>query len=346
MLKKGNEKTMIRLLDKGMVRILGISVFKQSRGLKQEIDIKEVYNVWNLLRARYLSADTIRLFKDLTHDRDFTIVLGRLIDQWDKHIQHYESIVKSYQLKSPNRPPYDYKTSLKVNQITDVYVFRRIYNDLVAQMYSLTTGYRTSTTNDGVRKIIREDLEAHIKSFETIYKYGKLKGWMDDPPALKTSKPVVNEQISTGEAFHILDHVTHRYHQLQLTMFFLNYAHDKEFRVILNMGSKGLEKEIEKLQQEALKYEILLPNRPPASVAVPMEPETMSDAFMYQVLLSGIQNAVDLHIRAVIETIRNDSLRDLFYGLFTNELSIHENLLKYGKAKGWVIPIPIYAEPV
>lgn len=329
-----------------MVRFLGISVFKQSRGLKQELDIKEAYNVWNLLRARYLSADTIRLFKDLTHDRDFTIVLGRLLDQWDKYIQKYETIVKNYQLKSPDRPPYDYKTSLKVNQITDVYVFKRIYNDIVAQMYSLTTGYRTSTTNDNVRTVIQEDLEAHIQSFETIYKYGKLKGWMDEPPALKNAKPVVNEQVSTGEAFHILDHVTHRYHQLQLTMFFLSYAHDKEFRAILNMGQKNLEKEIKKLEQEALKYEILLPKRPPAAVAVPMEPETMSDSFMFEVLLNGIQNAFDLHIRAVVETIRNDSLRDYFYQLFTTELKLHENILKYGKAKGWIIPIPIYAEPV
>lgn len=325
---------------------MGVSVFKQSRGLKQEIDIKEVYNVWNLLRARYLSADTIRLFKDLTHDRDFNIVLGRLLDQWEKHIQEYEGVVKKYQIKAPDRPPFDYKTSLKVNQITDVYVFRRIYNDVVAQMYSLTTGYRTSTTNDSVRKIIREDLEAHIQSFETIYKYGKVKGWIDEPPAYKTAKPVVNEQISTGEAFHILDHITHRYHQLQLTQYFLSYAHDKEFRAILNLGAKGLEKEIDKLHQEALKYEILLPNRTPVSVAVPMEPETMGDKFMYEVLLNGIQNAVDLHIRAVIETIRNDSLRDMFYHLFTTELGMHENLLKYGKAKGWVIPIPIYAEPI
>jgi len=325
---------------------MGISVFKNSRGLKQEIDIKETHNVWNLLRARYLSADTIRLFKDLTHDKDFNVILRSLLNQWDKHIEIYETISKNYQLKAPKRPPYDYKTSLKVNQVTDVYVFKRIYNDIVAQMYSLTTGYRTSTTNDTVRKAIRKDLEAHIKSFETIYKYGKAKGWMDEPPAYKTAKPVVNEMLTTGEAFHILDHITHRYHQLQLTTFFLSYAHDKEFRGILNMGAAGLQKEVDKLQKEALKFEILLPTRPPSSVAVPMEPETMEDAFMFEVLLNGIQNAVDLHIRAVIETIRNDPLRDLFYGLFTAELRIYENLLKYGKAKGWIIPIPIYAEPV
>jgi hypothetical protein len=240
---------------------MGISIFKQSRGLKQEIDIKEVYNVWNLLRARYLSADTIRLFKDLTHDRDFTILLGRLLGQWEKHIQDYETVVKKYQLKAPDRPPYDYKTSLKVNQMTDVYIFKRIYNDVVAQMYSLVTAYRTSTTNDGIREIIREDLEAHIKSFETIYKYGKLKGWMDDPPAYKTAKPAVNEQVTTGEAFHIIDHITHRYHQLQLTNYFLSFAHDEEFRIILNLGLKSLEREIEILHQKAIQFEILLPNR-------------------------------------------------------------------------------------
>lgn len=58
---------------------------------------------------------------------------------------------------------------------------------------------------------------------------------------------------------------------------------------------------------------------------------------MYEVILSGMQSAIDLHVRAVIETIRNDSLRRIFYQLFQAELKMHERILKYGKAKGWII---------
>ncbi len=323
-----------------------ISIFKQSRGLKQEIDIKEAFNIWNMLRARYHSTDTIRLLKDMTHDRDFTQVLAKLLDEWDKHVINYEDKAKKLQLKVSKRPPYDYKTSAKINQITDDFIFKRVYNDIVAQMYPLITAYRTSTTNDSVRKIIRNDLEDHLKHFELIYKYGKLKGWMDEPPAYKTFKSKLTEALTTGEAFHLLDHISQRYHQLQLTQFFLSFAHDKEFRVILSQGTKRLESEIEMLQELCLKHEVLLPQRPPVTTPVTVEPESAEDSLMYEVILSGMQSAIDLHVRAVIECIRNDGLRSLFYDLFATELKMHENTLKYGKAKGWIITIPIYSEPV
>ncbi|MCR3922719.1 MAG: DUF3231 family protein [Firmicutes bacterium] len=325
---------------------MGISIFKKSRGLKEEIDIKEAYNIWSMMRARYHSVDTIQIFKDIAHDRDFIIMLGRLADSWNKFIYEYEAQAVKFKLKTPIRPPYDYRTSAKINQFTDRYIFTRVFNDIVAQLYPLVTAYRTTTTNDLVRKIILNDLKEHVQSFELVYKYGKLKGWMDEPPAYKTAKTVVTEMLTTGEAFHLLDHISHRYHQLQLTKFFLSFAHDKEFRLILNQGVKTLEKETEILQELSLQHEIQLPIRPPHSMLVPVEPETAEDSFMYQAILIGMQTAIDLHVRAVLETIRNDALRKVFYQLFEDELVMHENILKYGKAKGWIIAVPIYAEPV
>jgi hypothetical protein len=325
---------------------MGISIFKKSKGLKEEIDIKEAYNIWSMLRARYHSVDTIQIFKDIAHDREFIILLGKLADEWNKYIKQYENHAVSFQLKVPKRPPYDYRTSTKINQFSDRYIFTRVFNDIIAQLYPLVTAYRTSTTNDSVRKTIQNDLREHVGSFELVYKFGKLKGWMDEPPAYKTSKTTTNESLSTGAAFHILDHVSQRYHQLQLTKFFLSFAHDKDFRLILSQGVKRIEKEAAMLQEIALKHEVQLPIRPPVSMQVPVEPETAEDSFMYQVILSGMQSAIDLHVRAVLETIRNDTLRAVFYQLLDDELSMHENILKYGKAKGWIITIPIYAEPV
>ncbi len=100
------------------------------------------------------------------------------------------------------------------------------------------------------------------------------------------------------------------------------------------------------LEEKASKYEVPLPNQPLASVAVAMDPETMEDRFMYMAIYTGIQNAVDLHVRAVIESIRNDSLRTLSYDLFTDEMGMYENYVRYGKVKGWISSTPIYAEPV
>ncbi len=322
---------------------MGISVFKKSRGLKEEIDIKEAFNIWNMLRSRYHSVDTIRLFQNLTHDRDFDIILGQLLDEWKKYIELYEDKAKKLQLKVPNRPPYDYETSVQVDQFSDGYIYRGIYNGILADMYPLVTAYRTTTTNDSVRQIIQDDLVEHLSSFELLYKYGKLKGWMDEPPAYKTFAPTTTEPLTAGEAFHILDHISHRYHQIQLTELYLTFTHDKDFQLILSQGAKSLEKQVSMLQEIALKYEVGLPNQQPASISVPIDPEAVSDAFLYAAILNGIQSAIDLHVRAVIETIRNDSLRRIYYQLFIEQVQIHERILKYGKAKGWLIVVPMFS---
>ena len=324
---------------------MGISIFKQSQGRKEDIDIQEAHNIWNALRARYHSVETVQLLRNFAQDSDFTVFIGGFITKWSASAKKYEQLVKKYKIKSPTKPPRDFKIYAKVDQITDDLIYRRIYNDLTAQMYFLTAAYRSSATNDKVRNIIKNDLESHIQDFDSLYKYGKLKGWMDDPPAFKTAKPIINEPLGVSEAFHLLDHISLRYHQLQLTMLFLNFAHDKEFRIILYQGTKILEKQLKMLEEQALKYEVPLLNQPPSSVVVAMDPEGLEDRFIYMAIFIGIQNAVDFHIRALVEMIRNDSLRLMTHDLFIAEMDILENLLKYGKVKGWVIPIPIYTEP-
>jgi hypothetical protein len=185
-----------------------------------------------------------------------------------------------------------------------------------------------------------------VDDFEVLYKYGKLKGYMDEPPAYKTAQPVKNEPLTTSEAFHLLDHIGQRYHQLQLTQLFLGFAHDIEFRAILQQGEATLKKQAKTLEDLALKYEVPLPKQPPSSISVRVEPEAIEDRFMYLTILNGIQNAIDLHIRAVIETIRNDGLRKLTFELFSDELDLHEVFLRYGKVKGWINTVPIYGEPL
>jgi hypothetical protein len=49
-----------------------------------------------------------------------------------------------------------------------------------------------------------------------------------------------------------------------------------------------------------------------------------------------------MHIRAVIETNRNDGIRKIFMGLLDKELNIYDDLLKIGKVKGWMKVPPMY----
>ncbi len=178
--------------------------------------------------------------------------------------------------------------------------------------------------------------------FQILYKFGKLKSWEDNPPAYKPSKPIKTEDLSISEAFHLWDHLNLRYDQLEIVMFSISFAHDTSFIAVLDMGLIIIKKQIEKLEELCLNYSVQVPERPPAEMVQRIDPEAMEDQFMYRILLTGLQNSIDLHMRAVMETVRNDSLRKTFIDLFKDEMSSYDKFLKYGKAKGWTKTPPTY----
>ncbi len=323
-----------------------ISIFKRARGGQERIDIQEAFNIFNLLRARYVSAQTVQLFKNFVHDREWGIILGDFIKHFEKQIAVLEELGKRFRLIMPNKPPVDIKFATSINDITDEYIYKKIYHDLIAQLMSLIHAVRTTSSNDNVRDIILQDLKTHFEDFDVLYKLGKLKGWEESYPVYKTALPHEKEQLSTSEAFHIWDHINLRYEQIELMGIFGNFAHDTEFKVILQHGIYVLDKQVKQLEQLALKLNVTLPNRPTPPVSSPIDPETIKDKFMYRNILSWKLNALDTHVRSIIETIRNDSLRKLWNELLNTELEYYDKYLKYGKMKGWTRIVPIYGEPI
>lgn len=56
-----------------------ISILKKFKSEKEHLDIQEAFNIYNLLRARYVSAQTVQLFKNFVHDLDWEIILDKFI---------------------------------------------------------------------------------------------------------------------------------------------------------------------------------------------------------------------------------------------------------------------------
>jgi len=133
----------------------------------------------------------------------------------------------------PNRPPVDVKFATRVNDVTDDYIYKKIYHDLIAQVSSLSNAGRSTTTNDNLRGIIIQDFITHFEDLDILYKFGKLKGWEETYPTYKTSIKQEKEQLSTSEAFHIWDHITMRYDPTELIVIFASFAHNTEFKGIL-----------------------------------------------------------------------------------------------------------------
>jgi hypothetical protein len=89
-------------------------------------------------------------------------------------------------------------------------------------------------------------------------------------------------------------------------------------------------------------YEVPLPDRPPAHLETAIDAEIIEDKFIYRVIFSGIQGALNLHFRAVVESIRNDGMREFFLKYLKPEIDTYGNLVKYGKMKGWTKVPPMY----
>jgi len=324
---------------------LGISIFKNNNSLKEQLDVASTYNLWELLRARYDSIEATQMLRNFVHDKEFDNLLGMFLKHFQTQTGQLEKEAKNFQIEVPTRPVIDIKTSTNVDEITDKFIYKRVYADMLAEMLSLNSSVRTTLTNDRLRSTFKEYLQSHMSDFELLYKYGKLKGWQEVAPAYKTTKPERNELISTSEAYHIWRNISDRYIQSQLTEFFLGFAHDLEFKAILTSGAKVLSKQIKLMESQALNFEVQLPERPPASLTTPIDPENLVDRFMYQIIFKGIDDSIDLHIRAVIATVRNDSLRKIFLDNFNDEFNIHDKFIKYGKMKGWALVPPVYVEP-
>ena len=85
------------------------SIFKRARGGKEQIDIQEAFNIFNLLRARYVSSQTVQIFKNFVHDRDWVIVLEGFLKHFEKQIVVLEEEGKRFQIIMPSKPPLDIK---------------------------------------------------------------------------------------------------------------------------------------------------------------------------------------------------------------------------------------------
>lgn len=96
-------------------------------------------------------------------------------------------------MKAPNRPPSDYKTTVQLKEVSDNLIFHIMFYNLSAEYLSIFSAYRSTLNDKKLRGYIIMDLEVHFKQYEILYKYGKLKGWLDKPPVATPMDPETME---------------------------------------------------------------------------------------------------------------------------------------------------------
>jgi len=88
-------------------------------------------------------------------------------------------------------------------------------------------------------------------------------------------------------------------------------------------------------------FGIPFPEGAPQSVTTKGDQEIWRDEMVFNLLLVGIRNFMNVYLRG-IKLFVSDGLRNLFMEFLVEELKIHDNMMKYGKVKGWVLAPPVY----
>ncbi len=320
-----------------------VSIFKENPDGGKQISHSEVFNIWNALRSNYTSMVKYNFLINFIHDKDFSMVLNNCLNNVNNQILDLEKIAKKFSIPVPARPPKECKIKENIGKyISDKSIYNIIYEDRVCEIATLSSCINKTTFNDFLREKFIDHTLTVIKDISELSKFGKLKGWTKIIPVIKQGGNQEKEPISVSEAYHIWDHINIRYDHINITKLYLNSIHDPELKMIVQKGQNILQKQVQQLEKKAVKYGLTLPERPPASHKTNEDHELIKDQFVFKIILNGIQNSTNLHLKAIIESVRNEQLRQLFLELLKTELSIFDSYLRYGKMKGWTHIPPSY----
>ncbi len=79
-----------------------VSLFKRARGGTEQLDIQEAYNIWDWLRTRYNSLETIQCYRNFVHDRDFSMLMNRLLKVTLSHLEGMEKEGARFKIPVPH----------------------------------------------------------------------------------------------------------------------------------------------------------------------------------------------------------------------------------------------------
>jgi hypothetical protein len=309
---------------------------------QQQIDIREAHNVWDVLNSKYMAVERLLTWHNLAHDMDLKAVINQTVKTLNENIKILEKIAEKHAVKTPdrNRSYVNFAGAMQVT--TDEFIALDLFLYYQGHVENMSKVMRSTVTNDKVRETFKKITLKTVDEMDSLINYLTLKGWVSTPPMYKHLPTNVDQGLGLPEAANLWDHLTFRYDNIRTTEHFVSTAHDVDFKSILKIGLNTLQKQAEKLEKELQYYAIPLPKRP-AKVTISLtNTEVLEDDYMYRILINALQGASIMHAQSYKECVICDKVRNLFKQFLKDELDIIDNFLKFGKAKGWLNPVPTY----
>ncbi len=155
------------------------------------------------------------------------------------------------------------------------------------------------------------------------------------------SRKYLQTEININSAWHLWDHVISRYDVIEITQVLENFARDPDLKLVLIKGLEELKKQASELEKLMVKYGIPLPKRPPFASVSTINPEVITDEYIFRRVFAGIQSFIPVHVSAMIQST-SPELREEFKKFLIDEIKMYDKYLVYGQFKGWVLEPPAY----
>jgi hypothetical protein len=148
-------------------------------------------------------------------------------------------------------------------------------------------------------------------------------------------------EITVAEVWHLYKHLVMRYEVLETTNILKNYVEFIDFKVVIRIGIKSLQEQVDSIENLMNEYGIPLPERPPIDSKSESMLEIITDRYIFRRIFRGIQSFIPYHASAYIQST-SPKLREFFKKMLTEEISIYDKFVEYGKLRGFEYVPPVY----
>lgn len=323
------------------MRIIGL-LPKKPETKATSVDIRETFNLWDILNSKYMTLERILVCKAFVEDADLKMVLKKMEQEIEENITILQKLMKKYNIISPNKNKVAIANQMNKELFSDDAIAMQLLLYEQEHVENLVLAVYSFVTNDDLRKVIMGMLLRTMKTADKLMKHVAIRGWVGIPPAYQHLPAEITEKIHCGEAGCLWDLLTYRYDTLHFTEIMVNLIKDADLKLIFTAGIQLLKEQTKQLESELVHFGINLPKRP-AEVTVALNNKDLwEDSHIFRMTLMSMQGAGTLHVRAFKKLSLNHRLRAYLMKLLRQEVEKINDLFLYGKLKGWLQQVPKY----
>jgi hypothetical protein len=159
---------------------LGMSTLDKQR----RISTNDVFYLWTQLVQRYFVTHLTEIFASIARDEDLKLILVYGKRVLVKNIELLEKKMIENGIPLPTRPPKNTELTERLEIVTDRHIFRRVLRRIQSFLPTHTMALTHSISPEN-RDIFMTFLDKEMKLYDKFLEYGKLKGYLLEPPVYK-----------------------------------------------------------------------------------------------------------------------------------------------------------------